>query len=91
LKNISNKVCKKVGREQQNAYLYKKERDMKDIKEIVIQEIIATLQGMEVDGETMQRILAETGMETQMLQQLVMTQPKELTEQVLEEKIKLFF
>ena len=64
---------------------------MKDIKEIVIQEIIATLQGMEVDGETMQRILAETGMETQMLQQLVMTQPKELTEQVLEEKIKLFF
>ena len=64
---------------------------MKDIKEIVIQEIIATLQGMEVDGETMQRILAETGMETQMLQQLVMTQPKELTEQILEEKIKLFF
>ena len=64
---------------------------MKDIKESVIQEIIATLQGMEVDGETMQRILAETGMETQMLQQLVMTQPKELTEQILEEKIKLFF
>ena len=63
---------------------------MKDIKEIVVQEIIATLQGMEVDGETMQRILAETGMETQMLQQLVMTQPKELTEQILEEKIKLF-
>lgn len=63
---------------------------MKDIKEIVIQEIIATLQGMEVDGETMQRILAETGMETQMLQQLVMTQPKELTEQILEEKINLF-
>lgn len=63
---------------------------MKDIKEIVIQEIIATLQGMEVDGETMQRILAETGMETQMLQQLVMTQPKELTEQILEEKFNLF-
>jgi len=40
----------------------------------------------EVDGETMQHILKETGMEWQMLRQLIMTLPLEQVEYLIEER-----
>ena len=46
--------------------------------------IIQTLK--EVDGETMQHILKETGMEWQMLRQLIMTLPLEQVEYLIEER-----
>jgi len=42
-----------------------------------------------LDGETMQQIIKEFAMEEQMLRQLVMSMPIELTQQILEEKKSL--
>jgi hypothetical protein len=42
-----------------------------------------------LDGETMQQIIKEFAMEEQMLRQLVMSMPTELTQQILEEKKSL--
>ena len=54
-------------------------RDMKNVK-----EIIEALR--DVDGETMQHILEEVGMEQQMLRQLIMSaQPYQVAD-ILEEK-----
>jgi hypothetical protein len=39
----------------------------------IVESIISTLNHMDVDGETMQHILKETGMEYQMLGQLMKT------------------
>jgi len=39
----------------------------------IIESIITKLKGMNVDGDTMQYILERTGMEDQMLRQLIMT------------------
>ena len=44
------------------------------------------LKDKEVDGETMQHILKETGMEWQMLRQLIMTLPLEQVEYLIEER-----
>ena len=44
------------------------------------------LKDNEVDGETMQHILKETGMEWQMLRQLIMTLPLEQVEYLVEER-----
>ena len=44
------------------------------------------LKDNEVDGETMQHILKETGMEWQMLRQLIMTLPLEQVEYLIEER-----
>jgi hypothetical protein len=55
-------------------------------KEKMIRDIIITLRLLEVDGETMQYILEQTGMEWQMLRQLIMTLPIEQTEYLLEER-----
>ena len=55
---------------------------MKNVKEII--EAVS-----HVDGETMQHILEEAGMDIQMLRQLIMTAPTGLVESLLEEKNNL--
>ena len=52
----------------------------------IVFDIIEELKKMDVDGETMQYILKKTGMEDQMLRQLIMTLPIEQTEYLLEER-----
>lgn len=52
----------------------------------VIQDIIEKLKYLEVDGETMQYILKEVGMEEQMLRQLIMNSSETDTKDLLEEK-----
>jgi hypothetical protein len=54
-----------------------------------IQQVINTLRQIEVDGETMQYILRQVGMEEQMLRQLVLTSPHTDTTDLLEEKVQL--
>ena len=53
------------------------------------QEIIDQLKNMDVDGETMQYILEQVGMEDQMHRQLVMTKENYLTINILAEKSKI--
>ena len=55
-------------------------------QEIKTQAVIQQLKHMDVDGETMQYILKEVGMEWQMLRQLMLTAPIEQVEYLLEEK-----
>lgn len=43
----------------------------------------------QLDGETMEQIIRDFGMEEQMLRQLVMTMPTEMTQQILAEKKSL--
>jgi len=54
-----------------------------------VKDIIAKLKVIGVDGETMQYILKEVGMEDQMLRQLVMSNPESDTKDLLEEKREL--
>jgi hypothetical protein len=58
--------------------------------EVVIKSIIQDLKLMEVDGETMQHILKETGMEWQMLRQLMLSMPIEQVKYLMEEREDLF-
>ena len=52
----------------------------------LVQTVIDILNEIEVDGETMQHILEKTGMEWQMLRQLIMTLPIEQVEYLIEER-----
>jgi hypothetical protein len=52
----------------------------------IVFDIIEELKKIDVDGETMQYILKKTGMEWQMLRQLVLTLPLEQTEYLIEER-----
>jgi hypothetical protein len=52
----------------------------------LVQTAIDMLNEIEVDGETMQHILKETGMEWQMLRQLMLTLPIEQVEYLIEER-----
>ena len=54
-----------------------------------IQDIIKWLQTNEVDGETMQNIIQEVGMEEQMLRQLMLTMPIEQVEHLMSERKEL--
>jgi len=54
-----------------------------------VKDIIAKLKVIDVDGETMQYILQQVGMEDQMLRQLVMSNPESDTKDLLEEKKEL--
>jgi hypothetical protein len=54
-----------------------------------VKDIIAKLKVIGVDGETMQYILKEVGMEDQMLRQLVMSNPESDTKDLLDEKIEI--
>ncbi len=51
-----------------------------------VKDIIAKLKVIDVDGETMQYILKEVGMEEQMLRQLIMNSSETDTKDLLEEK-----
>jgi len=56
-----------------------------------INEVISILRDeMDLDGEIMQRILKEIGMEWQMLRQLMLTMPIEQVEYLIEERNDLF-
>ena len=61
---------------------------MSSLKEnfAIVFNIIQELKKIEVDGETMQYILSKTGMEWQMLRQLIMTLPLEQVEYLIEER-----
>jgi len=61
---------------------------MNNLKEnfALVFDIIQELNKIEVDGETMQYILQKTGMEWQMLRQLIMTLPLEQVEYLIEER-----
>lgn len=59
-------------------------------QEIKTRSVIYQLKAMEVDGETMQYILEQVGMEWQMLRQLVLTMPIEQVEYLMEERKELF-
>ena len=54
-----------------------------------VEEIIHKLKEMDVDGETLQYIIAKVGMEDQMLRQLVMTLPLQQTLQLIQERVEL--
>jgi len=53
------------------------------------EEVIKALKAMDVDGETMQHILNEVGMDQQMHRQLVLSFPAKETEALLEELAQL--
>ena len=54
-----------------------------------IYDIILELKSVEVDGETMEYIIKEVGMEYQMLRQLMLTLPIEEIENLIEERKEL--
>ena len=54
--------------------------------EIKTQSVIQQLKAMDVDGETMQYILQQVGMEWQMLRQLMLSMPIEQVEYLIEER-----
>ena len=60
---------------------------MNNLKEI--QEIIDMLNKIDVDGESMQHILKESGQDYQMLRQLILTMPIEQVEYLIEERKRL--
>jgi hypothetical protein len=51
--------------------------------ELLIQQLI----NLQVDGETMQYILQKTGMEDQMLRQLIMSKPFNQVKDLVQEKL----
>ena len=55
-----------------------------------INYIIQMLKEMDVDGETMEYIIREVGMEEQMLRQLMMTMSLDQIENAKEERIDIF-
>jgi hypothetical protein len=58
-------------------------------KDKEVKDIILKLISIDVDGETMQHILQQVGMEDQMLRQLMLTQPAEHVEALIEERNEL--
>ena len=51
--------------------------------------IFTALNSIEVDGETMQYIIEKTGMQDQMLRQLIMSASIDQVQELIEEKINL--
>jgi len=54
-----------------------------------VKDIIAKLKVIDVDGETMQYIIEQVGMNDQMLRQLIMSNPESDTKDLLDEKIEI--
>jgi hypothetical protein len=54
--------------------------------QVVVKSVIQDLKLIGVDGETMQYILKEVGMEWQMLRQLMLSMPIEQVEYLMEER-----
>jgi hypothetical protein len=59
------------------------------VQEAMADLIITALNSIEVDGETMQYIIEKTGMQDQMLRQLIMSAPIDRVQELIEEKTKL--
>jgi hypothetical protein len=57
--------------------------------ESTVESIIATLKHIDIDGETMEYILHQVGMDDQMLRQLIMNSPESDIKYWFEEKIYL--
>jgi hypothetical protein len=55
----------------------------------VVETIIDMLSHIDVDGETMEHIIKQVGMEQQMLRQLIMSSPIEWSVRLLNEKVNL--
>lgn len=55
----------------------------------VVETVIDMLNYINVDGETMQHIIEQVGMNDQMLRQLIMNNPESDINDLLEEKIDL--
>ena len=55
----------------------------------VVETIIDMLSHIDVDGETMEYIINQVGMEQQMLRQLIMSSPIEWSVRLLNEKVNL--
>jgi hypothetical protein len=60
-----------------------------EYNEAKVQNIIKMLNEMDVDGETMEYIINQVGMEQQMLRQLIMSSPIEWSVKLLNEKVNL--
>jgi hypothetical protein len=60
-------------------------RDMD--RESEIRQIVLQLRGLELTGEETQQLLENLGMESQMLRQLMMTQPMYDVQYILEERV----
>ena len=60
----------------------------REIEMGVVNEAIGNFKRIDIDGETMQYIIEKLGRDDQMLRQLVMTKPKNQTEELLNEKMK---
>jgi len=58
-------------------------------KQIEVEEVVSMLRHMEIDGETMQYILEEVGMEYQMLRQLMLSSPRNYVEDLWDEVVEL--
>jgi hypothetical protein len=54
-----------------------------------IQLVIEILNILEIDGETMQHVIENTGMQDQMLRQLIMSAPIDQVQELITEKINL--
>ena len=59
------------------------------VQEAMADLIITALKSIEVDGETMQYIIEKTGMQDQMLRQLIMSASIDEVQELIEEKTKL--
>jgi hypothetical protein len=55
----------------------------------VVETIIDMLSHIDVDGETMEHIIKQVGIEQQMLRQLIMSSPIEWSFRLLNEKVNL--
>ena len=55
----------------------------------MVESIISTLKHMDVDGETMEHIIGEVGMQDQMTKQLIMTTRHDDLEYYLSERYEL--
>ena len=60
-----------------------------EYNEARVQNIIKMLNEMDVDGETMEYIINQVGMEQQILRQLIMSSPIEWSVRLLNEKVNL--
>ena len=58
-------------------------------KHLLVKEVIANLKVIDIDGETMQYILEQIGMDEQMHRQLVMKNDFGVTKDILREKFEL--
>ena len=60
-----------------------------EIKSQVVQDTIENLRRIDLDGETMQYIIENLGMNDQMLRQLVLSNPQSDTYDLLQEHIRI--